>query len=82
MSRFLGVAPDKLVKTIIYNTDKGTIGVLVKGDREINEVKLRNMLTLDAMELADEETIEKVTGGPLGFSGPVALPSLSMQIAM
>jgi len=73
VSRFLGVAPDKLVKTIIYNTDKGTIGVLVKGDREINEVKLRNMLNLDFMELADEETIEKVTGGPLGFSGPIGL---------
>jgi prolyl-tRNA synthetase len=73
VSRFLGVAPDKLVKTIIYNTDKGTIGVLVKGDREINEVKLRNMLNLDSMELADEETIEKVTGGPLGFSGPIGL---------
>ena len=73
VSRFLGVAPDKLVKTIVYNTDKGTIGVLVKGDREINEVKLRNMLNLDSMELADEETIEKVTGGPLGFSGPIGL---------
>ena len=73
VSRFLGVAPDKLVKTIIYNTDKGAIGVLVKGDREINEVKLRNMLSLDVMELADEETIEKVTGGPLGFSGPIGL---------
>jgi prolyl-tRNA synthetase len=73
VSRFLGVAPDKLVKTIIYNTDKGTIGVLVKGDREINEAKLRNMLNLDSMELADEETIEKVTGGPLGFSGPIGL---------
>ncbi len=73
VSRFLGVAPDKLVKTIIYTTDKGTIGVLVKGDREINEVKLRNMLNLDSMELADEETIEKVTGGPLGFSGPIGL---------
>ena len=73
VSRFLGIAPDKLVKTIIYNTDKGTIGVLVKGDREINEVKLRNMLNLDSMELADEETIEKVTGGPLGFSGPIGL---------
>jgi prolyl-tRNA synthetase len=73
VSRFLGVAPDKLVKTIIYNTDKGAIGVLVKGDREINEVKLRNMFNLESMELADEETIEKVTGGPLGFSGPIGL---------
>lgn len=73
VTRFLGVAPDKLVKTIIYNTDRGTIGALVRGDREINEVKLRNLLSLDVMELADEETIEKFTGGPLGFSGPIGL---------
>lgn len=73
VSRFLGVAPNKLVKTIIYKTDKGVVGVLVKGDREINEVKLRNMLSLDYLELADEETIEKTTGGPLGFSGPIGL---------
>ncbi len=64
MFEFLGVKPDKLVKTIIYNTDRGTMGVLVKGDREVNEVKLRNMLNLDVIELADEETIEKTTGGP------------------
>jgi len=73
VSEFLGVKPDKLVKTIIYNTDRGTMGVLVKGDREVNEVKLRNMLNLDVIELADEETIEKTTGGPLGFSGPIGL---------
>ncbi|OPY82206.1 MAG: Proline--tRNA ligase [Syntrophorhabdus sp. PtaU1.Bin153] len=73
VASFLGIGPDKLVKTIIYNTDKGIIGVLVKGNREINEIKLRNLLALDYLELADEVTIEKVTGGPLGFSGPVGL---------
>ena len=73
VASFLGVGPDRLVKTIIYNTENGIIGVLVKGDREINEIKLRNLLALDYLELADEVTIEKVTGGPLGFSGPVGL---------
>jgi prolyl-tRNA synthetase len=67
------VAPDKLVKTLIYNSDQGPIGALVKGDREVNEAKLRNTLGLEWLELADEETIEKVTGGPLGFSGPIGL---------
>jgi len=61
------------VKTIIYTTDKGTIGVLVRGDREINDTKLKNLLKLDELELADERTIEEATGGPLGFSGPMGL---------
>ena len=73
VSAFLGITPDKLLKTIIYNTDKGTIGVLVRGDREINDTKLKNLLKLEELELADERTIEEVTGGPLGFSGPIGL---------
>jgi len=73
VASFLGVTAQQLLKTIIYNTDKGTIGVLIRGDREINETKLRNILSLDYMELADEHTIQDATGGPLGFSGPVGL---------
>jgi prolyl-tRNA synthetase len=73
VSKFLGITPDKLLKTIIYNTDQGVIGVLVRGDREINDTKLKNILKLDTLELADERTIEEVTRGPLGFSGPIGL---------
>lgn len=73
VASFLGVTAQQLLKTIIYNTDKGTIGVLIRGDREINETKLRNILSLDHMELADEHTIQDATGGPLGFSGPIGL---------
>ena len=73
VASFLGVEPSKLIKTLLYATDKGTIGVLVAGDREVNETKLKNLLSLDFLTLADEETIEQVTGGPLGFSGPIGL---------
>jgi prolyl-tRNA synthetase len=73
VSKFLGITPEKLLKTIIYNTDQGVIGVLVRGDREINDTKLKNLLKLDMLELADERTIEEVTGVPLGFSGPIGL---------
>jgi prolyl-tRNA synthetase len=73
VASFLGVEPKLLVKTLLYDTDKGTVAVLVAGDREVNEAKLRNLLGLSALALADEETIEKVTGGPLGFSGPIGL---------
>jgi prolyl-tRNA synthetase len=73
VARFLNVAADKLVKTLIYNTDQGVIGALVKGDREVNETKLGNLLGFEWVELADERTIYEVTGGPLGFSGPIGL---------
>jgi len=73
VSSFLNVPVGRLVKTIIYKTDKGPIGVLVRGDREINETKLRNLLSLEYLELADNATIEEITGGPIGFSGPIGL---------
>ncbi|MEO0248698.1 MAG: proline--tRNA ligase [candidate division WOR-3 bacterium] len=73
VASFLGVEPKLLVKTLLYDTDKGTIGVLVAGDREVNETKLKNLLGLSTLTLADEGTIERVTGGPLGFSGPIGL---------
>ncbi|OPY77998.1 MAG: Proline--tRNA ligase [Syntrophorhabdus sp. PtaU1.Bin058] len=73
VASFLGVTAQQLLKTIIYNTDKGTIGVLIRGDREINETKLRNLVGLEYCDLADEYLIRDVTGGPLGFSGPIGL---------
>lgn len=73
VAQFLGVTADKLIKTMIYESDRGVLGVLVRGDREINETKLRNLLNLDYAELASESVIEEVTGGPLGFSGPIGL---------
>ncbi|MBA4418977.1 MAG: proline--tRNA ligase [Syntrophus sp. (in: bacteria)] len=73
VAAFLGVTPATLVKTLIYNTDQGVIGVLVRGDREANETKIRSLIGFDWLELSDVETIEKATNGPLGFSGPIGL---------
>jgi prolyl-tRNA synthetase len=73
VASFLNVLPRQLVKTIVFNTDQGAVAVLVAGDREVNPVKVKNVLSFKFVELADEETIERVTGGPLGFSGPLGL---------
>jgi prolyl-tRNA synthetase len=73
VSEFLNVSPRQLVKTLIFITDKGTVGILVAGDREVNQTKLKNVLSFRFVELADQQTIEDVTGGPLGFSGPIGL---------
>ncbi len=74
VAEFLDVTPDKLIKTMIFSMEDGTsIAVLVRGDHEVNVVKVKNFLGLDTLELADEEMIHSATGGPSGFSGPVGL---------
>ncbi len=73
VSAFLKVTPAQLVKTMIYLADGKPVAVLVRGDHEVNEGKLRKGLKAASLQLADPATIEKVTGAPVGFSGPVGL---------
>src|SRR5688572_7890681 len=70
---FLKVPPTKLVKTLVFKTDKGFIAALVRGDHEVNEAKLRRAAGAKILVLATPEEIFKETGGPIGFSGPVGL---------
>src|SRR5262249_49078677 len=46
---------------------------LVRGDREVNELKLKAALEARALELASDPVVEKVTGAPVGFAGPQGL---------
>ena len=73
VAEFLKTEPDKLVKTLLYKADGKIAALLVRGDFEANETKLKNYLKCAALELADEKTVEEITGAPLGFSGPVGL---------
>jgi len=71
--KFLNVSPEKLVKTLVYTSDKGTVAAMVRGDRELNPNKLQSLINADRIDMAAPETILKVTGGPLGFTGPAGL---------
>lgn len=73
---YLGVEPARLIKTLIYMADGGPVAVLVRGDHELNETKLKNLLSADELAMASPQVIEEVTGGPLGFSGPVGLKNV------
>ncbi|MCA1989872.1 MAG: proline--tRNA ligase [Desulfarculus sp.] len=73
VAEFLEVQPNQVAKTLIYLADGQPVAAVVRGDRELNEVKLKNLVGAAEVFLADPETIQKVTGGPLGFSGPVGL---------
>ncbi len=70
---FLKTKPEQMVKTLIYSTEDQTVAVLIRGDHDVNEEKLRIAVAGKHFELADEATIEKVTGAKVGFAGPVGL---------
>lgn len=73
VSGLLKVTPGDVIKTLIYVVDGTPVAVLIRGDHEANETKIKNHLKARALSLADEKKIKEVTGGEVGFSGPVGL---------
>ncbi len=73
VAEFLGVDPAHLIKTLIFESDEEYVAVLIRGDLDVNEIKLKNHLDCTHLQLATEEKIVQITGGPQGFSGPVGL---------
>jgi len=73
VTQFLNVSPRDLVKTLIFESDKGCVAALVRGDHEISEKKLKSVWGSDTLQLASEETVEEITHAPKGFAGPLGL---------
>ena len=73
VTKFLKVDASKLVKTLLYSTGSETVAVLIRGDHDANEIKLKRLLGVTDVELAGPATVEKMTGAPVGFAGPVGL---------
>lgn len=69
----VGLKPSQCVKTLIFETDKGTVAGLVRGDRSLQETKLQRLLGCEWCHFADEDMVRKATGAPAGFVGPVDL---------
>ncbi|PNU21638.1 proline--tRNA ligase [Geothermobacter hydrogeniphilus] len=74
VAAYLKLDPRQLVKTLVVETDSGeVVAVLLRGDRELNTIKLCNLLDADWVEMAGDEAVLKATGAPTGFAGPVGL---------
>ena len=70
---FLGIDPTQLVKTMVFKVDGKPLAVLVRGDREVEEVKLKNLLGATELQMADEQEVFDATGVPTGYLGPVGV---------
>nr|WP_092068249.1 proline--tRNA ligase [Dendrosporobacter quercicolus]NSL47019.1 proline--tRNA ligase [Dendrosporobacter quercicolus DSM 1736]SDL72856.1 prolyl-tRNA synthetase [Dendrosporobacter quercicolus] len=73
VAEFLGVSPDRTIKALAYQTDKGPVLALVRGDHEVNEIKLQNQAGCLTLALADEKAIGEAFASLPGFIGPIGL---------
>ncbi len=73
VAAFLGVEADRLVKTLLFDAGGEIVAVLVRGDHQVNETKLKNHLGGREVTPATPAQVEKATGAPVGFAGPVGL---------
>ncbi|PTQ52635.1 MAG: Prolyl-tRNA synthetase [Brockia lithotrophica] len=69
----LGLPPEKIIKNVVYVADGEVVVVLVRGDHEANEAKVRRLLRAETLEMADEDTIRRTFGAGPGFVGPVGV---------
>jgi prolyl-tRNA synthetase len=76
VSALLKAGPERLVKTLIYIADGSPVAILIRGDYEANETKIKNYLKAAVLELADAKTIEELTRAPVGFSGPISIGNI------
>ena len=73
VTKFLKVSPQQIVKTIVMENEDGLVAGLVRGDRQLNLIKLKNLIGCDWLHPADESLIFSKTKIPCGYIGPVKL---------
>ncbi len=71
VTRFLKKPESKFFKTLVYQADEKVVMVVVRGDHQVNELKLAEILSVEKVKLAPGELIKKTTGSPPAFVGPV-----------
>ena len=73
VTAFLKISPKRLVKTLLYTAGNDSVAVLIRGDHDVNEVKLARLLGVNEVVLATPEKVKELTNAPPGYSGPVGL---------
>lgn len=70
---FLKIAPQQLVKTLLYMAENDPVAILVRGDHDVNEIKVKRLLAVTDLELAAPDKVQELTGATVGYAGPVGL---------
>ncbi len=81
LAKFLKIPVWKTTKTLVFEADTGVVAVAVRGDCDVNELKVTNFLGCKTLRLASAEKIKELTGAEVGYAGPIGLPASVRVIA-
>ncbi|MGG0838448.1 proline--tRNA ligase [Bacillus paralicheniformis] len=73
VAAFLGISPSDCMKSMLMKADGRFVLVLTRGDHEVNDIKVKNLLQAETIEFASAEEVAEITGTEPGFVGPVGL---------
>lgn len=73
VSAYLQKDSNRFIKSLVYLVDEEAVIVLIQGGKELNEAKLMAYLGANSVVLADDKTIEEISGTEAGYIGPVGL---------
>ncbi|MDB5351916.1 MAG: prolyl-tRNA synthetase, family [Planctomycetota bacterium] len=71
--KFLKTPENQTAKLLVFLADGQPVAALIRGDHEANEGKIRRAFKATVLEPADQAAVEKATGAPMGFLGPVGI---------
>lgn len=82
VSAFLKVPQEKFIKTLVYKADGKPVVILMRGEDELNEFKLKRILSCGELDKATPELYSEVTSSDLGFAGPVGFKQKHPEVKM
>ncbi len=78
---YLKVDKQQLIKSLLFKVDGRYVLALVRGDHELNDVKLKNLFGGDVIEMATDDEVRQVLNAPAGFLGPVQMNTEEVTVA-
>ena len=81
LSEFLKIPLWKTTKTLIFEADDKVVAVMVRGDCDVNEIKVVNRLGCKSLRLASPDRIKTLTGAEVGYAWPIGLPADVLVLA-
>jgi prolyl-tRNA synthetase len=78
VSNFLQINSDQLIKSLLFKVDDKFVLVLVRGDHEVNDIKLKNLFEAGVVELASPAETEEILGCTIGSLGPIGVNNVEI----
>ena len=78
VSEFLTVSSDQCIKSLLFKIDEQYVLVLVRGDHEVNDIKLKNLFNAGMVELASQEKTKEILSCPVGSLGPIGVSNVEI----